>query len=209
MGAIIQTRILSRAERNFPYSWLRSRAPSGRLQPGIESAFIQKTLPGGPRNPTLDSAFPLGVGVRAPKRPRSHRKTETLRAGVRANSASDHAVALARAEQRTAVVPRPRCSGWVGSRRKRTHASGEGEPAGPRLGEAARSPQPRKRILGLTCLPVPGSAQLRASFRQPAVRDGLASAPGTGAAGRQLGVPRPSDGRETRNSCRGCPGLRV
>ena len=65
MGAIIQTRILSRAERNFPYSWLRNRAPSGRLQPGIESAFIQKTLPGGPRNPTRNSAFPLGVGVRA------------------------------------------------------------------------------------------------------------------------------------------------
>ena len=65
MGAIIQTIILSRAERNFPYSWLPSRAPPRRLQPGIESAFIQKTLPSGPRNPTLDSAFPLGVGVRA------------------------------------------------------------------------------------------------------------------------------------------------
>lgn len=53
-------------ERNFLYSWLPSRAPPRRLQPGIESAFIQKTLPGGPRNPALDFAFPLGVGVRGP-----------------------------------------------------------------------------------------------------------------------------------------------
>ncbi|KAI4552554.1 hypothetical protein MJT46_017205 [Ovis ammon polii x Ovis aries] len=40
------------------------RAAPRRLQPGIESALIQKTPPGGPRNPALDFAFPLGVGVR-------------------------------------------------------------------------------------------------------------------------------------------------
>ncbi|XDC65747.1 hypothetical protein R6Z07M_016929 [Ovis aries] len=101
-------------------------------------------------------------------------------------------------EEIGAVVPRPRCSGWVGSprRRKRTLAPSGGEPAGPRLCEATRSPQPRKRILALTCLPVPGSAQLRASVRQPAVRDGLASAPGTGAAAGSpapLGRPRDSE----------------